>query len=91
MVRGGVLTVELEVVYVFVLMSANTCEDKADLVVKYEAAARFYSDSVSELNRRIGTVTKEEFNRLRDVAMDAETKSRRAKNALDEHIKRHGC
>jgi hypothetical protein len=47
------------------------CEEKARLAKEYEAATSKFSEEVRELQRRIGTSPKEEYDRLERVMKPA--------------------
>jgi hypothetical protein len=67
------------------------CEEKTALLAKYQQATREYSKSVTELNRRIGTSLKGEFDRLNRLTHEARENAAKAARDLDRHIIDHGC
>jgi hypothetical protein len=67
------------------------CETKVLLTAKYDAATASFSEAVTELRRKIGTSTKEDYDRLGRVANDARVKSEQARLALEQHIAEHSC
>jgi len=72
-------------------MKDMTCEEKARLVSDYEIAAKKFAQAVAELQRKIGTSTKAEFERLTRAADEARLKSEQARLALEQHIAAHNC
>jgi hypothetical protein len=67
------------------------CEERAALVAAYERASKVYSDAVTNLSRRMGTSSKQEFEGLRRAAETARRASAEALRALDSHIAQHVC
>ena len=67
------------------------CEVKFNLISDYEAATALFSEAVTELRRKIGTSTKEEYDRLAWAANDARVKSEQARLALEHHVAEHRC
>jgi hypothetical protein len=67
------------------------CEERAALVAAHERASKAYSDAVTNLSRRMGTSSKQEFEGLRGAAETARRASTDALKALDGHIAQHKC
>jgi hypothetical protein len=67
------------------------CEEKARLVAEYGAATKKFSGAVAELQRKMGTSPKSEYERLSRAADDARVKSEQARLGLEQHIAAHGC
>jgi hypothetical protein len=67
------------------------CEIKIRLISDYEGATTSFSEAVTELRRRMGTSTKEEYDRLTWAANDARVKSEQARLALEQHVADHRC
>jgi hypothetical protein len=67
------------------------CEEKARLVMEYEAATSAFSEAVKELHRKIGTSPKEEYRRLERISTEARVKSEQTRLALEQHIYTHRC
>jgi hypothetical protein len=67
------------------------CEEKARLAKEYDAATAAFSETVTELNRKLGTSPKEEYKRLERISTDARVKSEQTRLALEQHIVAHGC
>jgi len=67
------------------------CEEKNRLVAQYEAATTNFSEAVAELRKKMGTSTKEEYQRLERATNEARVKSEQARLALEQHAAKHGC
>jgi hypothetical protein len=67
------------------------CDVKLRLTFQYEAATVSFSEAVTELRRKIGITTKEEYEQLGRMANDARVKSEQARLALEQHIAEHCC
>ncbi len=67
------------------------CEIKVRLTEQFETATGLFSEAVTGLRRKIGTSTKEDYERLARATNDARLKSEQARLALEEHIAEHGC
>jgi hypothetical protein len=67
------------------------CAERAALVAVYQRATQAYSDAVTNLSRRMGTSSKEEFEELRRLSETARRASAEALKALDGHIAQHNC
>jgi len=70
---------------------ANICEEKARLVSEYETMAKKYSVAVTELQQRMGTSAKLEYERIARAADEARVKSEQARLALEQHVAAHNC
>lgn len=68
-----------------------TCEEKARLVAEYEISAKKFSEAVTELQRKIGTSTRIEYERLSSGADELLLKSEQARLALEQHVAAHNC
>jgi len=67
------------------------CEEKTRLVADYETATKKFSGTVTELQDRMGTCLKAEYERLTRASDDARVKSERARLTLEQHIAAHSC
>lgn len=67
------------------------CEEKQRLGGEYEAATKKFSDAVTELQRKMGTSPKDDYDRLSRAADEARVKSEQARLALEQHIAAHRC
>ncbi len=68
-----------------------TCEEKTRLGAEYEAATGRFFAAVTELQRKMGTSPREEYDRMSRAANEARVKSEHARLALEEHIAVHRC
>ena len=69
----------------------SACKEKTALLASYQRATREYSDTVTELNRKMGTSSTAEFEKMRRSAEDTRMKAGAALKALDHHIADHEC
>jgi hypothetical protein len=67
------------------------CGEKARLASEYQATAQRYADVVADLNRKMGTSAKTEYERLSRAADEARVKSEQARLAFEQHIADHNC
>ena len=68
-----------------------SCEEKTRLTTGYEAATTKFCEAVTELNQKMGTSAKTEYDRLARVANELRLKSEQARLALEEHLGAHRC
>jgi hypothetical protein len=52
-----------------------SCEEKTRLVEEYQTGTKKFADAVTELQRKVGTSSKLDYNRLARAADDARVKS----------------
>jgi len=69
----------------------STCLEKLRLLNEYNKLATAYSRKVSELNEKIGTSTKGEYDAMYRVTEALRQSVDHAKKALESHIEAHGC
>ena len=69
----------------------ESCPAKTALMAAWQSAAETYSKVVAELSRRIGTLPKAEYEKLRRAAENARHRSMEAQAELQSHIEEHGC
>jgi hypothetical protein len=67
------------------------CEVKIRLTSQYEEATTLFSEAVTELRRKIGISTREDYEQLGRRANAARVKSEQARLALEQHIAEHRC
>ena len=67
------------------------CTAKTALLLTYSDAAKRYCEAVTELDDRLGTISKDEADRLYRVAEDHRASSENARLAMEEHVREHGC
>ena len=67
------------------------CEVKIRLTSQYEEATTLFSEAVTELRRKIGISTREDYEQLGRRTNDARVKSEQARLALEQHIAEHRC
>ena len=67
------------------------CEEKMRLVSEFEAATKKFAEAVSELQYKMGTSQKADYERLGHATDEARVKSEQARLALEQHVVAHGC
>jgi len=67
------------------------CEEKTRLVHEYQMLAQRFSEAVNELQRKMGTSAKEDYDRLNRAADEARLKTDQARIALEQHTAAHRC
>jgi DNA-binding Lrp family transcriptional regulator len=67
------------------------CEEKARLLAEYETTTKDFAASITDLQRKIGTSPKTEYDRLQRATDEARLKSEQARLALERHVAAHGC
>jgi hypothetical protein len=69
----------------------ESCPAKLTLLVAWQNAAQVYSQAVAELTRKIGTVSKAEYEKLSHAAEETRNKALQAQADLEAHIVEHRC
>jgi hypothetical protein len=67
------------------------CEEKTNLVSEFEAATKTFAEAVTELQHKMGTSPRIEYETLSRATNEARLKSEQARLALEHHIATHGC
>jgi hypothetical protein len=67
------------------------CEEKTRLVAEYKTATNKFAATVTDLQRKMGTSPKADYDRLQRVTDEARVKSEQARLALEQHVASHGC
>lgn len=67
------------------------CEEKLRLTRNYQEANARFSDAVSVLAEKTGTVPRDEYERLRQTAEQLRLDSEKARVNLERHIAQHDC
>jgi hypothetical protein len=68
-----------------------SCEEKTRLAQEYETAAAKFAEAVRELQRKIGTSTRREYERLQRASDAARVKSEQARLSFEQHMASHDC
>jgi len=68
-----------------------SCDVRVRLTSEYEEATALFSAAVTELRRKIGISTREDYGQLGRMANDVRVKSEQARLALEQHIAEHRC
>ena len=81
--------------YSLTSIAQNPCgvtrEDKRHLIAAYETASVRFSQAVTELEQRMGTCSKEEYELLRIATEQARFESEQARLALRERMAVDNC
>jgi len=64
---------------------------KLHCLLTYSDAAREYSEAVTELHERIGTIHRKEYERMHRQTEDALLSVENARIVMEEHVRQHGC
>ena len=67
------------------------CAEKTALLLTYSDATREYSEAVTELHERIGTIPRKEYERMHRQTEDARLSVETARVVMEEHVRQHGC
>jgi hypothetical protein len=67
------------------------CDRKVGLHRAYQVATAEYARTVEVLTNRMGALTNDEYDLLRQFVEDARNRSELARDVLDRHIVEHGC
>jgi uncharacterized membrane protein len=69
----------------------ESCPVRTSLTAAWQQAAEVYSKAVAELSRRIGVLSKPDYEELKQAAEVARHRSIQAQANLEAHIEEHGC
>jgi hypothetical protein len=69
----------------------SVCEEKLRLTEQYQTANAAFSGAVQMLVRNMGTVSREEHERLRRNSEQMRLESEAGRLNLMRHIEQHGC
>jgi len=67
------------------------CDKKEGLFRDYIASTTDYGRCVQMLQKRLGVLSKTEYEKLRRFSEQTRHKSEEARTALDRHVKEHSC
>ena len=67
------------------------CEEKRQFFGAYQAITKKYSDAVSELHHKMGTVSKAEYDKLYRLTEELHAEVTRAQGELNSHVMAHRC
>ncbi len=73
------------------LSQPSVCQERLRLQQEYEASGTLFASSERTLQTRIGVTSKREFKALSHSVDTAWDELKRARFALDDHIRSHGC
>ena len=69
----------------------SSCAEKTALLLTYSDSARQYSEAVTELHERLGTVPRKEYERMHLQTENARLSVESARTLMEEHVRQHGC
>ena len=72
-------------------MDQTVCHEKRTLLALYQHATQIYSEAVTDLDQKIGTTSKLEYEALHRVVLEAESSAMTARDRLEAHTAEHGC
>ena len=67
------------------------CEDKRKLLEAYQYLTEKYSSVVTDLQRKMGTLSKPEYDALYRMTEALRLEVMRAQGDLQDHVQAHGC
>jgi hypothetical protein len=71
--------------------TAPACEEKSRLLRVYSFATSDYNRAVQVLQRRLGTISKEEYQKLRAFTERSRELAEQTRLALERHSDEHDC
>jgi hypothetical protein len=72
-------------------MGATTCQQKKKLFDAYRNATGAHAESLSDLQRKMGTSSKSTYDALYRKTETLGNAASKAKEALDRHVTAHEC
>jgi hypothetical protein len=69
----------------------RSCPTKTNLLTAWQNASGLYLQAVAELSRKIGVLSKAEYEALAHAAEAARKSALESKAILEAHIAEHGC
>lgn len=70
---------------------AELCTLKSALLLEYTNAAKLHAETIADLHKSLGTIDREEYERLSRVAEEARLSVEAARLNMEVHVKKHGC
>ena len=70
---------------------ASSCALKTAMLMSYSDAASKYCQAVTELDEQVGYVPRGEYERIHNLTEEARLSVERARLAMEEHVRQHGC
>jgi hypothetical protein len=67
------------------------CEEKGRLTLEYQEATAKFSQSVTDLRQKMGTLSQDEYERLKRITEQWRVRSEEARLGLDQHVAAHNC
>ena len=69
----------------------ESCAEKERLTNRYAVATSDLNRAALVLSHYLGTMSREEYDRLREFCKEAQEKSEEARSELERHIAEHRC
>jgi hypothetical protein len=73
------------------IQNKDVCAEKSRLLEQYQEATAKFSAAVRQLQKKIGTSSKDEYDRLQRASDEMRVASERARLALEQHVALHRC
>lgn len=73
------------------LPEETACPEKTRLLYRYNSLLAEYSRTVTFLYSRIGVLRKDAYREISEFTEAARVRSEEAREALDSHVREHGC
>jgi hypothetical protein len=67
------------------------CREKMVLFDKYQLATRRHAEALDSLQKKTGTTSKDEYDRLYEAAETLRKDARSAQRDLERHVAEHEC
>ena len=72
-------------------MSVRHCDERNRLFLEHRTAAERYSAAVTELTRKMGISSFDDYRELHQAAEAARTRSNEARGRVARHVAEHHC
>jgi ElaB/YqjD/DUF883 family membrane-anchored ribosome-binding protein len=69
----------------------TACSKKHSLLLAWQATTQSYSEAVTELAEKVGRISSDEYQMLKNRAERALSRSSEARNTLELHVEDHRC
>jgi len=69
----------------------ESCPTRTNLLLAWQNASQLYGQAIADLTRKIGTVSKDEYQKLAQAAEDARKNALAAQAELEAHTLDRGC
>jgi hypothetical protein len=69
----------------------ESCPTRTNLLLAWQNASQLYGQAVAELTRKIGVLSRSDYEELAVATEDARKSALDAQAELESHIAEHGC